>query len=92
VVADINAHEANLIARPGHPIREVHEVNARLIAAAPDLLATCEAALATFENFRFADNMLTNRLELAGDIAAIAEQIEEISEALTAAITKAKGE
>jgi hypothetical protein len=45
VVADINAHEANLIARPGHPIREVHEANVRLIAAAPDLLAVSERLL-----------------------------------------------
>lgn len=46
VVARISdTHQNYTIARPGHPIKEVHEANARLIAAAPELLLALEHLL-----------------------------------------------
>jgi hypothetical protein len=61
VVAPIRDGESYLIARPGHPVLETHEANARLIAAAPEIAA---------ENKR-----LHNQLKKARSAAAV--QVEE---------------
>jgi hypothetical protein len=45
VVARINERENYTIARPGHPVKAVHEANARLIAAAPELLTAVRELL-----------------------------------------------
>lgn len=64
--------------------RGVALANARLIAAAPDLLAACEEAL---DAALFATGDLG-----AGDYALAAEKVAEICMALRPAIAKATGE
>lgn len=60
-------------------IKEQHEANARLVAAAPDLLEACKRQVANIEQW------------LETGVPASADESQQIYNALKAAIAKAEG-